>query len=149
MNVEIIPEEEIRPAIRAYGIEADDVSYMTSGCFCALYRVSSGGKEYVARLRSPRATGDQVLFAARWARAVSSEVPVPIPLLPRSAVPCIRGRCLDIAPYVFHEHTRGGDVGPEALAAVGRMLGSMHRLGSPLMNDAPRDLPYGNYPTRG
>lgn len=146
MNVDIVPESDIGAALRAYGIEPDGVSYLTSGCYCTVYRVDADGKEYIARLRSPSATPPEVLFAARWARAVSSEVPVPVPLMPVTDVPTIAGRCLDVAPYVPHEHTNGGDVSPDAWVQVGRMLGSMHRLGLPLTGDAPQELPYGNYP---
>ena len=148
MRAEIAPEREIAAALQAYGMEPDSVAYLTSGSYCAAYRVSCGGKEYVARLRSPWATRADVLFAARWARAVSSEVPVTAPLMPVSAVPVVGGRCLDIAPYIPHEHTDGGKVDPEAWELVGQWLGTMHRLGAPLRNAAPCELRYGNHPNR-
>ena len=146
MTVDNIPEDGIRAALGAYGVEPDSVSYLTSGAYCVVYRVDARGKKYVARLRSEAAAPTEVVFAAHWTQAVSSEVPVPVSLLPLRDVPTIDGRCLDLAPFVPHEHTNGGEVGPDAWISVARMLGAMHRLGMPLTEDAPRGLPYGNYP---
>jgi Ser/Thr protein kinase RdoA (MazF antagonist) len=59
----------------------------------------------------------------------------------------VQGKCVDVCPYIQHEHTRGGSVPPEAWLKVGYWLGCLHRLGASLAAEAPIDLPYGNYPS--
>ena len=139
-------EGELRRALQAYGLEPDRISFYTRGCYSELYRARSGGKEYVARLRSPEALPKEVLFAADWAEAVAEEVKVPLHFRPEGSVPEIGHRCLDVAPHIPHEHTDGGRIGPDSCIRIGDWLGRLHRLGGPLAPKAPVGLDYGNHP---
>ena len=139
---------DLKAALLAYGLRADSIGPLASGAYANSFRVTSNGRDYVARVRAKWATPAEVIFAGHWARAVAAEVPVPVPLLPQGEVPTIQGRCVDIAPYIEHDDTHGHEASPDAWVRIGYWLGCMHRLGLPLVANAPVDLPYGNYPSQ-
>jgi len=138
---------QIADAVQSYGIEADTTEFLARGAFVEAYRVRSEAGHWVARVRSPEARAEDVLFAAVWGRAVVSEVPVPVPLVPLDAVPHIDHRVVDVAPFIEHQAGDEG-VGPDDWVRIGEWVGRMHRLGTPLTGEAPRDLAYGNHPHR-
>jgi Ser/Thr protein kinase RdoA (MazF antagonist) len=143
-----IPASALEAAVRAYGLRADSLKPLASGCYADCFRVASTGEDYVVRVRAKCAAPAEVVFAGRWARAVVAEVPVPVPLPPPGEVPTVQGRCVDIAPYIEHDDTHGHEASPDAWMKVGYWVGCLHRLGLPLAASAPTDLPYGNYPGR-
>lgn len=137
---------ELNTALRAYGLQPDAIADMAQGLYAQACRVTCGRSAYVARVRHELSGAGEVLFARKWALAVSAEVPVPVPMAPQGDVPRIDGRCVEVAPYLEHEHTDGGAVGPEAWVRVGRWVGAMHRLAAPLADEAPVGLLWGNHP---
>ena len=140
-----VPESELRRAINAYGLVADSIERIPEGCYAQVYKIRCGEKKYISRVRNEMATAQDVMFARKWAQAVSAEVMVPVPLKPLDDVPRIANRCVEIAPYIEHDQD-DDSVGPQAWITVGEWLGCMHRLGMPLSCDAPVALPYGNHP---
>src|ERR1700721_2478017 len=123
---------EIAAALSAYALTAESVEPLPARSpFVDAFRVAAGEREYVLRVRDPRATDAEVRFAARWARAVVYEVPVPIGLFPVADVPRVHDRCVDICNYIPHEDTNGGHVGPEAGEKIGYWLGCLPRLRAP------------------
>ena len=102
---------ELDTALRAYGLQADTITPVPgNSCHVDPFHLSSGGREYLARIRHPLATPAEVIFAAHWARAVIGEVPVPVGLLPNGDVPRVRGRCVDVCNYIPCDDTNGGEV---------------------------------------
>jgi len=67
-------ETQLRNALEAYGVTADAVSYMTRGTFAEVYRVKIGEDDFVARVRSPEAKAEDVVFSSYWAKEASKEV---------------------------------------------------------------------------
>jgi Ser/Thr protein kinase RdoA (MazF antagonist) len=145
-NSSPISETDLKRAIHAYGLVPDSIDEMTQGCYALVYKIQCGGKDSVVRIRNEMANASEVIFARKWGQAVCREVIVPVPLAPLDIVPVVAGRCVEIAPYIEHEHSNGGHVGPEAWITVGEWVGRMHRLGTQLSDEAPVNLPYGNYP---
>lgn len=141
-----VPKNELRKAIAAYGLVADSIERIREGHYAQVYKIHCGEKTYVARVRSEMATAQNVMFARKWGQVVSAEVVVPVPFKPLGGIPKIGNRCVEIVSYIEHDQTDGGSVDPQAWITVGRWLGCMHRLGMPLLYDAPIALPYGNYP---
>lgn len=141
-------ENQLRDALKAYGLIPNVISCMTKGNFAEVYRVTYGTDVLVVRVRSLEAMPEHVLFASQWAKVVAAEVSVPVPLSPLGDVPKIDSRCVDVAPYIENDQD-GGDVGPDAWIEVGNWLGRMHRLGKQVLSHAPVALDYGNYPHSG
>jgi len=143
-----VPESELRRTIGAYGLVADSIERIQEGegCNALVYKIRCGEKNYMVRARSEMATAQDVMFARKWGQAVSAEVVVPVPLKPLDYVPRVANRCVEIGPYMEHDQDGHGSVGPQAWITIGQWLGCMHRLGMPLLGDAPVALPYGNYP---
>ncbi|MFC1719080.1 phosphotransferase enzyme family protein, partial [Candidatus Poribacteria bacterium] len=139
-------ESELKKAISSYGLVADSIERIPEGCYALVYKIRCGEKKYIVRIRSEMATAQHVVFARKWGQAVSAEVVVPVPLKPLDCVPQIANRCVEIGPYMEHDQDGHGYVGPQAWITIGQWLGCMHRLGMPLLGDAPVALPYGNYP---
>ena len=139
----------VESALAAYGISATSVTPVErESTYAQVFCVMAGGSSYLVRLRDKRATVAEVIFASHFARTVGAEVPVPVGLLPSGEIPRIAGRPMEVQPFITHEHSDGGRVGPGAWLKIGYWLGCLHRLGQPLMAQAPVDLPYGNYPGR-
>ena len=141
-------EKEFQAALRHYGLHPESIAPVAvDSSYAKVFRVRAAGVDYAARVRHPLATPAQVCFAAKWGLAMRDEVPAPMGLLPGRETPRVQGRCVDVAPWIDHEHTRGGEMPPEAWVQVGYWLGCLHRLGLPMTHEAPVDLPYGNYPS--
>jgi len=142
-----VSESELRSALRSYGLENASVSLCKKqGGFATVFLAQSEDAQYLVRVRNILATAEQIGFARVWALAISCEVPVPVAIA-GDPIPRIGERLVEVLPYLPHDHADGGAVGPEAWIRVGEWLGRMHRLGLPLSNHAPSNLPYGNYPT--
>jgi len=145
-----VPESKLRKAIGAYGLVADSIERIQEGegCNALVYKIRCGEKNYMVRVRSEMATVQDVMFARKWGQAVSAEVVVPVPLKPLDYVPRVADRCVEIVPYIEHDQDGHGYASnrPQAWITVGQWVGCMHRLGMPLLGDAPVALPYGNYP---
>ena len=140
-----VPESELRRAIGAYGLVADSIERIPEGGYALVYKIRCGEKNYIVRVRSEMATAQDVMFARKWGKAVSAEVMIPVPLKPLDCVPRIANRSVEIAPYIEHDQD-DSSVDPQAWITIGEWLGCLHRLGMPLLCDAPVALPYGNYP---
>jgi Ser/Thr protein kinase RdoA (MazF antagonist) len=139
-------DAELRSALNAYGLQPDSIApYKLIGTFATAFLAQCGETSYLVRIRSAEATAAEIRYARKWALAVCMEVPVPVALASDS-IPRIGGRCVEVQPYLPHDHSNGGAVAPEAWIKVGEWLGRMHRLGQPLAAEAPADLIYGNYP---
>jgi Ser/Thr protein kinase RdoA (MazF antagonist) len=148
LQSDYIQESELRKAIEAYGLVADSIERIPKGCYALVYKIRCGDKDYIVRIRNEMATEQDIIFARKWGQAVSAEVPVPIPLMPLCNIPRIANRCVEIAPYIEHDSDNVSD-SLQAWVTVGEWVGRMHRLGMPLLEEAPIDLPYGNYPNDG
>lgn len=136
--------DEIKRCLQHYGVQARSIEWLAHGTFAEVYKVDSDIGRLVVRIRAPEAQPKDVLFARRWAIAVSAEIDVPTPLEPDTDVPTIENRCVEVSPYI--ESTGYNDAGPEAWITIGRWLGCMHRLARKVEEDSPVALDYGNHP---
>lgn len=144
-----MPETDHRMAqlsacLEAYGVAARSIAWLTHGVFADVYKAETVDGTLAVWIRAPEARAEEVIFARRWAEAVSPEVGVATPLRPRGTVPMVENRCVEVAPYIAN--TGYQDAGPDAWVTIGRWLGCMHRLARAVEGDAPAALDYGNHP---
>lgn len=147
MSERTCSDKDLQRALEGYGLEVDgEFHLLRKSQYAEVYRTTIKSSDFVVRVRCPEARAEDVLFTHTWTQTVSTEVPVPVSLLPVGNVPQIGHGYVEVCPYIEHENIEGKFMGPEAWTTVGEWVGRMHRLGQTVIDQAPQNLDYGNHP---